>query len=608
MQMNIIRPFPSISPFYGLLFSVLLSTGMTTSWAALPECIAVIDVTDDTGNPVVGTEIMVCSGTQLTFHSSNSTPGVGQSWVDAEWEIEGTDQSGFIPMNYTFNNEGQFQMNLWMEDTDGCESNVSVTIIVLGNPGFQFGVLQPTCFGLCDGSLLGYYASDNILYYTHTWFLQGNVVGSQDISLSACAGSYNVVVTDPAGCTDVNLPFSLGQPTAIEVNIVPPGPVSMCPGDNPISLVASHENAALPLQSIAWSWPDGLSVIDQLITVFTPSSNNLNQTLDINIVDANGCEGSASIELRARWASLHGTVAIDGSPCNDCVVQCFKMSEAGAWSPYTGISSDVTGAYELGQVPGLTNCILKVIPPAGQYPNMPPMYYPNTHNWANSAIIYTGCNEATEKTFSFTSPPQLSGSTTIEGGVFYQSSGKTEAEDPIPGVDVVVEKVPPGNAMTVVTTDADGRFTFEYIEETLGDTLIRFYVDLTGVPMASTYILTIGAGDVLVEHIDFCVNEEYTEIYTCNLLSVTQLDRPEATSLSVFPNPASDVVQFKVRGSTSNVAEVVLIDLTGRTVRSLRPEASEFELNVLGLSEGLYTATVRLSDGTVLSERLMVGR
>jgi len=607
MQMNSFRPFPAIPPFYYLLFSVLLSTGMSASMAALPECIAVIDVTDGTGNPLEGPEIMVCSGTQLIFQSSNSTPGVGQSWLDAEWEIEGTDQSGFTPIIYTFNNEGQFQMNLWMEDTDGCESNVSVTIIVLGNPGFQFGALQPTCFGLCDGSLLGNYGSENALYYTHTWFLQGNEVDQGDISLSACAGSYNVVVTDPEGCTDVNLPFFLDQPDAIEVNIVPPGPVSMCPGDNPLPITVIH-NAVLTLQSTNWSSTDGFSFTDPLNPTFTPTSNNLNQTFEVTVVDANGCQGTASIYLAARSASLFGTVEIDGAPCDDCVIECFKMGEAGAWTPYTGISTDAAGLYELGMVPGLTNCILKVIPPAGQYPNMPPMYYPNTHNWANSTIIYTGCNEATEKTFSFTSPPQLSGSTTIEGGVYYQWSGKTEAEDPIPGVDVVVEKVPPGNALTVVTTDADGRFTFEYIEETLGDTLIRFYVDLTGVPMASTYILTIGAGDVLVEHIDFCVNEEYTEIYTCNLLSVTQLDGSEATSLNVFPNPASDRVRFKVQGSEPQVTEVVLIDLTGRTIRSLRPAASEFELNLLGLSEGLYTATVRLSDGTVLSERLMVGR
>lgn len=201
-----------------------------------------------------------------------------------------------------------------ISDDEGCQGFASVTINVVGAPGFEFDLEEPSCFGLCNGSLLGTYLSDNASLYTHTWYLQGNEVASGNLSLSACAGSYNVVVTDPAGCTDVDIPFMLDDPDAIEMSITPPGPVPMCPGDNPLTLTAAHPNAATPLQSIAWSWSDGLSVTDQLVTVFTPSSNNLNQMLDINIVDANGCAGSASIYLPSRLASLLGTIEIDGAP------------------------------------------------------------------------------------------------------------------------------------------------------------------------------------------------------------------------------------------------------------------------------------------------------
>jgi len=183
-----------------------------------------------------------------------------------------------------------------------------------------------------------------------------------------------------------------------------------------------------------------------------------------------------------------------------------------------------------------------------------------------------------------------------------------EAEDPIPGVDVVVEKVPPGNAMTVVTTDVNGHFTFDFVEETLGDTIYRFYVNMPGVPMNSNHILTISAEDVLVEQVDFCLNEDSTEINACAIVSVTELQAAEHLSLTVFPNPASDRVMFKVSGAESPITEVMVTDLTGRTVRSLRPETPEFEMNLNGLSDGLYMATVLLADGTVLSERLMVGR
>jgi hypothetical protein len=44
------------------------------------------------------------------------------------------------------------------------------------------------------------------------------------------------------------------------------------------------------------------------------------------------------------------------------------------------------------------------------------------------------------------------------------SGFQAHSEDPIPGVDVVVEKVPPGNAFAYVTTDARGIIMFRDLE------------------------------------------------------------------------------------------------------------------------------------------------
>jgi hypothetical protein len=550
MQMNIIRP---ILKSLFLLAAVNVGSEACAQVAA-PPCSASFDVLDGSGTllasiPEDGPVLYVCaSGFLLLDFISTSSPSSGSSINLSSWDLDGSILSG-VSTQFQVGADTELSVSLTISDLDLCSDIASVVIKVLGQPGFEADVDQPTCFGMCDGSLSGSYLSDLPLEYQHTWFLQGNEVGSGNITSSLCAGSYNVVVTDNGGCTNIDLPMVMGTPPAIEVTIAPPGPVSMCPGDNPITLSASHLNTALPLQSVQWSWSVGLSVTDQLVTEFTPSTNNLNQVLDINIVDANGCGGSASIYLPSRSASLFGTVEIDGSPCNDCVLQCFKMGEAGAWSPYTGISSDATGLYELGMVPGLTNCILKVIPPAAQYPNLPAFYYPNTHNWINSAIIFTGCNEATEKNMSLVSPPAMNGSTSINGGVYYITTGKTEAEDPIPGVDVVVEKVPPGNGLTVVTTDSQGRFTFNFVSETLGDTVYNFYVDITGVPLIDNYFLSVGANDAVIDGIDFCLATDSTFIEPCSLVSLTEHTRQESARLKIFPNPADEAVRFLVSGA-----------------------------------------------------------
>lgn len=609
MQMNIIRSF--ISPYASIaLFAFLL---IDIGEVSAQPCQASFNVLDEDGTLLgtitsEGQELLVCNEDflVLTFQST-STPSTGSLVDFMEWNLNGSVISSLLDQQQQFSQDDVIDVSLFYQDLTGCDDTVSVTIKVLGQPEFTYNDVEPTCFGLCDGSLFGSYLSDNAPLYTHTWFHQGFNVGSGDITSSACGGSYNVVVTDPAGCTELDEDFTLDEPEAIEVSILPEGPLVMCPGEFE-TLASSQQNAALPLQSVQWSWPEGLSAADQLTTVFTANTNNLNQTLDINIVDANGCHGTASIYLGAKSASLFGTVEIDGEPCADCVINVFKIGEAGAWSPYTGISTDASGLYEIGNALGLTNTLLRMVAPDDEYPNLPAIYYPATHNWAESDVVFTGCDAAMQKDFSITSPLQMSGSTIIEGGVFYQSSGKTESEDPIPGVDVVVEKVPPGNALTVVTTDVDGRFTFEFMEETLGDTVYRFYVDLPGLPMAEMYILSVGSDDVLMTGVNYCVVEDTSEIIICDPLGVPEQTASAGQSLRMFPNPADDVVQFKVRGSAAAIAEVVLIDMTGRAVRNQRPDVSDFELSVNGLSEGIYTATVRLSDGKMLSERLMVGR
>ncbi|MCF8257660.1 MAG: T9SS type A sorting domain-containing protein [Flavobacteriales bacterium] len=583
--------------------------------AVAQPCSASFNVMDQSGGTIAniiapGEELFVCNSDFLVLDFVGTSTASGGSTISfGEWDLGGSIITNLGPQQFQFSQDATITVSLTIEDLASCSHTASVTIKVLGQPGFDYETTDPTCFGACNGSLAGLYASDNAPLYTHTWSLMGAEIGSGDFVEDQCAGDYTVVVTDEGGCTDYNDSFTLGQPDAIEVSISPQGPVSMCPGDNPLPLSANVSSAELPLTSVAWSWPDGLSAPDQLTTNFTPSSNNLNQVLDINVEDANGCQGTASITLLSRSGGISGTAMIDGAPCIDCEVQYFQYwGQSSVWEHSASNTTDNAGNYELPVLPGLTDCLLRLVAPAVQYPNLPAMYYPNNHNWTDAIIITTGCDADLQKNFSLTSPPAMNGSTIVEGGVYYQHSGKTEAEDPIPGVDVVVEKVPPGNAMTVVTTDADGRFMFEYMEQTLGDTVYNFYVDMPGVPMEDTYFLTLGAGDLWVGNMNFCLIEDSTLIQTCSVLSVTEAEWSADVSLLMYPNPANGIVQFNVQGSKSDVSDAVLIDLTGRVVRNLEPGTSVFELNVNGLSPGLYTAIVRLADGTLLSERLMVGR
>src|SRR5690606_33296999 len=79
----------------------------------------------------------------------------------------------------------------------------------------------------------------------------------------------------------------------------------------------------------------------------------------------------------------------------------------------------------------------------------------------------------------------------------------------------------------------------------------------------------------------------------------------DRTGLTLFPNPASASFQYNANVAGGQVAEVALIDPTGRTVR--RWDAAERDFSVQDLSPGLYL--VQLVDrrgGTTAQGRLIV--
>jgi hypothetical protein len=574
-------------------------------------CSASFNIQDEMGTPLNGTEILVCAGATLNFFNVSEASS-GSTLSFGEWNFDGNIVTDLIDQEYQFSSEGVYSVSLEISDLLGCSDSYEVTVKVLGEPNFTYQLGTPSCHGECNGSLFGFYVTPNQDLYLHTWFLDGNEVGVGDVVLNACAGDYTVLVTDAQGCTDFTDGFNLSEPNAIDLSILPNGPIQICPGDDALEFTLNVDDDAVEPYVVSWSNPSGLSAPDQEVVTFTPTSDNINQFLEVTLTDALDCQATVGIQVSPRRSDLTGQILIDGAPCEGCELQCFKLAAPGVWTPWVGASTS-GGDYAMTNIGGLVDCIMRLVPPSATYPDLPTLYYVNggvTHRWSDATVLTTGCgieNSLTKNISTSTLAP-LNGQANIEGAVFYQYTGKVQETDPIPGVDVVVEKVPPGNSLTVVTTDGQGRFNFDFMPQTLGDTVYNFYVDIPGVPMQDNYFLTVGANDLLIQNVNFCLIEDSTAIQTCSVLSVTESLPESAPVLSVHPNPSDDVVVFNVTGSRLKVAEASLMDLTGRTVKNIVPNASHFELSVRELPAGLYTCILRLEDGFVLSKRLMVGR
>ena len=74
--------------------------------------------------------------------------------------------------------------------------------------------------------------------------------------------------------------------------------------------------------------------------------------------------------------------------------------------------------------------------------------------------------------------------------------------------------------------------------------------------------------------------------------------------VSVYPNPATDVVTL--RCDRENIAEVVLYNMLGRQVRRVRMDASQGEMDLMGLAKGTYLLQVVLRNGAVVREKLII--
>lgn len=87
-----------------------------------------------------------------------------------------------------------------------------------------------------------------------------------------------------------------------------------------------------------------------------------------------------------------------------------------------------------------------------------------------------------------------------------------------------------------------------------------------------------------------------TAVPAINLLS---LDKVVAeNSFSVYPNPASNVVNIK-SSTNSSIENISIVDLNGRTVKNNAVSGNEVQVNISDLSAGVYMMNISSDQGSV---------
>ena len=79
----------------------------------------------------------------------------------------------------------------------------------------------------------------------------------------------------------------------------------------------------------------------------------------------------------------------------------------------------------------------------------------------------------------------------------------------------------------------------------------------------------------------------------------------EEATVSLFPNPANDVVYIAAEGN--KISHVTIIDLSGKVVKEMVIDLSEnVEVDVNDLTSGMYTVSVHLSNGSISNDMLTI--
>ncbi len=275
------------------------------------------------------------------------------------------------------------------------------------------------------------------------------------------------------------------------------------------------------------------------------------------------------------------------------------------WDTISTAAIQLDGSYELNSIPANHEYILLGSPDNSAFPNAIPTYHGDTIYWEFAAHITPLCADSLVRDITVKETIPGTGVCDFTGTVFLVTSGKTLTTDPIPLIDVVVKKTPPGNAIAYTTTNGSGQFTFNNMP--VSDSTYSFYVNVPGMIMWQNYTITVTVPDVLYPNLNFYIDTAQgpgAGIYTTDPLPTSIKKKFE--ELFVYPNPTSNHCEFNFPNESNVAFTFALYDLAGKLIRKeSNLQGSSFLLKTSELENGVYIAEI-ITDAEIFRSRIII--
>jgi gliding motility-associated-like protein len=213
-------------------------------------------------------------------------------------------------------NLGPGNYTVTVSDSNNCTETFSIPVNTSSGLSLSTVPSNASCNGLADGSI-DLTVSAGTGPFTFNW---DNGAGNNEDPDNLTAGTYNVTVTDAAGCTFV-ASETIGQPLGITANATPI-PLS-CNGASDGSIILMISGGTNPY---AFNWDNAPNV--QNPTGLTAGNYG------VTITDANNCTSTTAVSITEANAIQLNITPTDAT-CNAQSNGSISLSVSGGSSPYS---------------------------------------------------------------------------------------------------------------------------------------------------------------------------------------------------------------------------------------------------------------------------------
>ncbi|MGB0916552.1 MAG: gliding motility-associated C-terminal domain-containing protein, partial [Flavobacteriales bacterium] len=237
-------------------------------------CQAVAQVTIDDPDPISLSQQLVedatcpgaCDGSATVLATGGTLPYT-YDWVPTG--AVGSTQNGLCAGTYT----------VTVTDANGCTEQVTVEVNEPDPIVINTNTLDATCYGLCDGEAYAE-ATGGSGGFTYQW--NDLAATANDTVTGLCAGTYQVVATDIAGCMD-SITVTVNEPDSISIAITVED--ASCAGDCDGTAIAIATGGNAPY-TYQWNEP-GNTLNDTVVGLCVGIYN-------VVVTDSLGCTQNAS--------------------------------------------------------------------------------------------------------------------------------------------------------------------------------------------------------------------------------------------------------------------------------------------------------------------------